>query len=679
MEDIVIRQFAELMLKKIGRVRASDYKQPWISTRGTPYNIASGKDYSGINELLLSWNSEFLGYKYPAFMTFKQANDVGARVKRGEKGFPVVYWDFFYLHKETGERILPEAYKKLSEEEKEKYRFSTIVKHSTVFNVDQTTLEIDNQKEWNKVIKHFSANVFKGDVHLGIESMIDKQSWVCPIQYGGNKAYYAPSKDLIRLPPKENFFNAEAFYSVLFHEMAHSTGHPDRLNREMSGDFGKESYAREELIAEMTAAITLSKIGISSVIREENAQYLKYWSQYVQSGRKEIMNLLREIGKASSMITERIALKEQLQIEQNDHNKTTKGKQFEYRNEVRATSYREYKEKVSIMQLAADLGYKPVKGKYTKSRPVLRDDNGDTIIIKNPTVSSQQLYWNTGSSEHGDVINFIECNLDRFNVSENNKIDTINKVLGKYAESHYDNTQFLGTAVSQKKLFREEDLAIMNPEVNDLHFLTRERGISKKTVEDFLPFIRLVNERGYNNIGFPFTIAGEDNRVVGFELRNYGSFKSFSSGGDKINGTWIADFSSRRSEVNQIFFFESAIDAMSFYEVYKGKYNQGASVFVSTGGFPCTQQFANVIGAYPSTAKVFGCHDNDLAGHVYNIMLASVKEGKTVLRHKKDDSIEFILENKSISLCNEDVSLEKFIEKSGLKTEVSAIVPGAKD
>jgi hypothetical protein len=224
-------------------------------------------------------------------------------------------------------------------------------------------------------------------------------------------------------------------------------------------------------------------------------------------------------------------------------------------------TFREYRDRVSILQVAEYLGYLPVKGKYTNARPVLRDASGDTILVKNPTTPSVQLYWNLGSSEHGSVIDFVKNNLNRFAESGRNETDRMNNVLAKFAGVAYDNTRYMNQSVSAQAVFRESDYRVIVPDVGMLDYLTDERRIGADTVKEFLPFIRVIENNGYKNVAFPFTIADTDNRVRGFEIRNR-AFKSFSAGGDKVNATWVADFSDNRSMVNQIFFFESAIDAI---------------------------------------------------------------------------------------------------------------------
>lgn len=340
------------------------------------------------------------------------------------------------------------------------------------------------------------------------------------------------------------------------------------------------------------------------------------------------------------------------------------------------TSFQDYKNRVSILQVAEHLGYKPVKGKSTKARPVLRDAVGDTIIIKNPTTPSSQVFWNTNNNQHGSVIDFVKYNLSRFANSGRNEIDGINQVLSGFSGVPYDNTKYLNNIVSVQKIFNESDYKILIPSVNDLSYLTGERLLDNRTVTDFLPFIRIVQtDNGFKNIAFPFTIADRDNIVRGYELRNKGGFKSFSAGGDKVNASWIADFSVHKIDVDSIYFFESAIDAMSFYELHNRKININNAVFVSSGGNPCIEQFKHVLTAYPKHVKIYGCHDNDLHGHLFDISLACLKADMVCQKFKKDNSVEFLVNDKRFTLDNDKINLKNFAFKADCNIDVKSIKP----
>jgi len=339
-------------------------------------------------------------------------------------------------------------------------------------------------------------------------------------------------------------------------------------------------------------------------------------------------------------------------------------------------SFRDYRDKVSILQIAEFLGYKPLKGKYTPARPVLQDGAGDTILIKNPTNPSTQVYWNLGnSSEHGSVIDFVKNNINRFAMSGRNDIDSLNIILSHFSGIEYDNSKYMNDHVTVQKIFCENDYKTSIPKLANLKYLTDGRKLNPETVQSFLPFIRIVENMGYKNIGFPFTVADSDNTVRGYEIRNFG-FKSFSAGGDKVNATWNAIFADNRDAVKNIFFFESAIDAMSFYELKKNdKLDMENAVFISSGGFPCVEQFSHVLKGFPDTVKLFACHDNDLAGHLYDILLACVRAKQTCIKNKLNESVEFITKEDTFTLPNDRVTLKNFLHKAGFLSDVIALKP----
>jgi len=339
-------------------------------------------------------------------------------------------------------------------------------------------------------------------------------------------------------------------------------------------------------------------------------------------------------------------------------------------------SFREYRDRVSIMQIAEYLGYKPLTGKFTKARPVLRDAAGDTILIKNPTNPSTQLYWNLGNNEYGSVIDFVKNNINRFsNLRGRNDIDSINIILNSFSGIAYDNSQYMNKPVAEKSIFRLDDYQIESPDIRQLKYLSHERKLNQQTIKDFLPFIRIVENNGFKNVAFPFTVPDEDNIVRGYEMRNFGNFKSFSSGGDKVNASWVADFSPTNVQVSKIFFFESAIDAMSFYELKPVAFEKERSVFVSSGGYPSIGQMQHVFNAFPNALQVFGCHDKDLSGHLFDIQLACLRENLTLLKTKNADSVIFTINNKTCQIENEKVSLKYFLQKCGIETNVKALKP----
>lgn len=309
--------FTELMIERIKEI-SSDWKKPWITNnnhfQGEPQNINGGR-YNGINSLALYLLCEKYNYSIPVFMTWNQARDLDLRIEKGAKSFPVVYWGMLCVDRETGKKKIDyEDYKNLTDEEKEKWKVIPFMKPFNVFNVDQTNLKVQKPELYQSLLDKFKTNIQPvQDVngmfaHPALDEMIKKDLWYVPI-YPKNQdsAYYSPSKEVIIVPTKEQFRDGESFYATLLHEMAHSTGHSSRLNRLKPAMFGSYDYGREELVAELSAAIVSSNIGISSSIREENAQYLKSWIKTIKEKPDFLFSVLSDVNKASQMIIDKTA------------------------------------------------------------------------------------------------------------------------------------------------------------------------------------------------------------------------------------------------------------------------------------------------------------------------------------------------------------------------------------
>jgi len=317
-----LEKFAELMIEKIQQV-SNDWTKPWISTpAGMPRNAITGRSYSGMNDLMLFFATEKHNYKLPAFLTYDQALKEGTFVKKGEKATAVVYWQRSYQNIENPKKFIKrDEYNNLTKEEKDKYREKLLLKEYAVFNVEQTNLKEDKPELYKILEDSFNVPKLKDEngmfKHAGIDNMIENQSWVCPVNVkDSTRAFYSRDKDEITIPLKAKFNAGESFYSVVLHEMAHSTGTEDRLNREYGKIFGDAKYAKEELVAEMTAALTCGEQGISSTLREENAKYLKGWLENLRAKPNFILSVLSDVQKASYMIHDAIPLVEEVKAEE---------------------------------------------------------------------------------------------------------------------------------------------------------------------------------------------------------------------------------------------------------------------------------------------------------------------------------------------------------------------------
>ena len=323
-EDKALDLFADMMIERIQSLSGKDgWKKPWF-TEGTlswPKNL-SGREYNGMNALMLMMHCEKEGYKIPRFCTFDRIqlfNKAGKKdeeqkprvsVLKGEHSFPVMLTTFTVVNKETKEHIKWEDYKLLSQEEREKYNVYPKLQTYHVFNVAQTNLKEVRPEFWEKLEQEYSMPKAEKDEQFAFEPvdrMIADNRWICPIKpMFGDSAYFSISKNEIVMPEKRQFKDGESFYSNLFHEMGHSTGAEGQLDRIKPATFGSAEYAREELVAELTAALTAQRYGMTKHLKGDSAAYLKSWLDSLKESPQFIKTTLLDVKKATSMLTQHI-------------------------------------------------------------------------------------------------------------------------------------------------------------------------------------------------------------------------------------------------------------------------------------------------------------------------------------------------------------------------------------
>lgn len=339
--QVALDRFAEMMIERMEKMKESDWKQGWIGGAngfaGLPQNVG-GRNYSGSNSFFLQLQTAAKGYQLPVYLTFNQAHNLKAHVLKGEKSFPVVYWDMMVKDKD-GKKVSSDEYKAMTKEERKNLDVIPFIKAFPVYNVDQTNLREVQPERVQKLIDKFKVPELRDTqgmyAHQALDRMIQEQSWLCPIQADRreNGAYYSPSRDIVVLPMKAQFNTGSSpdeiyrdgmeFYSTMLHEMTHSTMTPERLNREMGGKFGDPKYAKEELVAELTAAMISHSMGFDSKITDNSAAYLDSWIGVLKKEPKFIVSIMADVNKASDLILDhvdkqRLALGEQPYLAKND-------------------------------------------------------------------------------------------------------------------------------------------------------------------------------------------------------------------------------------------------------------------------------------------------------------------------------------------------------------------------
>lgn len=283
------------MIGRMEQMKSVGWHKGWIggatAPSAMPQNV-SGRGYSGSNSFFLQLDTALRGYSMPVYLTFKQTNDLGAYVKKGESAMPVLYWDIMARDKD-GRKITKDTYRKMSLAERMQVQTIPFLKAYNVFNVDQTNLAEVKPDKVEALKKLFAPPELRDAEGMftskALDRMFEKQEWICPIQYDKQVpgAYFSPSKDIIVIPRKEQFNIGKTpeevykdgmeYYSTALHEMAHSTGTEPRLNRGSHEKFGDAMYAKEELVAELTAAMVGNSMGFDKRILDNNAAYLDGW------------------------------------------------------------------------------------------------------------------------------------------------------------------------------------------------------------------------------------------------------------------------------------------------------------------------------------------------------------------------------------------------------------------
>ncbi|MFZ5557668.1 MAG: ArdC family protein [Pseudomonadota bacterium] len=242
-----------------------------------PFNLKTSARYRGVNTVNLWLTAQACGYSSPAWLTFKQARELGGHVRRGEKATLGVFYASAEVVDEQAEG-----------EDKRSHAFP-IVRPFWVFNLDQ----IDGIADAEEPSETFAPIAAAEAVIAGSKARIIE---------GGTRAFYSPQDDEICLPERSRFISAEAFYGVALHELTHWTGHPSRLNRDFSGRFGSEAYAFEELIAELGSAFLIADIGLVDATLDGHASYVSSWLRILKNDKRAVFTAASQAVKAHEFL-----------------------------------------------------------------------------------------------------------------------------------------------------------------------------------------------------------------------------------------------------------------------------------------------------------------------------------------------------------------------------------------
>lgn len=269
---------------------AGEFQLPWIGNTATsfarPVNVASRKPYNGVNIVSLWVAAQASDYPSNVWGTYRQWQEAGCQVRRREKSSLVVFYKTFDVEQTNDQTGWAE------QAERKVLRASWVFNAAQVDGFPLDQVDIPDRPAFDPIARAEAFVTATGAV----------------IEEGGDKACYVPSADIIRMPERRRFMGtsttspAEGFYSTLCHELTHWSGSKGRLSRDLSGRFGTEAYAMEELVAELGAAFLCGDLGLVPEPRLDHAQYIKHWLTVMKSDKKAVFTAASKASEASNWL-----------------------------------------------------------------------------------------------------------------------------------------------------------------------------------------------------------------------------------------------------------------------------------------------------------------------------------------------------------------------------------------
>jgi len=288
----MFKMVQENLIKQIESADPKNWQLPWHRGLSLPKNGNTRNNYKGTNLFMLMFRQEQMGYKTPLWASYKQWEEKGAQVRKGEKATYILRPVFKNKVDENGNVVRGENGRPVQQ-------LSTWTA-VPVFNIDQTDgLDAD------EIMAEFRGGegLTEGQRVQNLEDALSEIGAV--VNVGGDSAYYSPSTDQITVPPFESFKSKEQYYGTVAHEVMHWTGHSSRLDRPNLNKFGTPEYAKEELVAEIAAAYFLAAVGLTPEPREDHAQYLKGWLKALKDDPDALKNAFVEAEKAANFAIDR--------------------------------------------------------------------------------------------------------------------------------------------------------------------------------------------------------------------------------------------------------------------------------------------------------------------------------------------------------------------------------------
>ena len=596
----------------------------WYKVGGTPRNGKTSKPYNGLNALWLYLLGEHKGYTDPRWVTYQQAKDLNASVKAGEKSANIFYWSWY--DKKTKKPFDDATVKDMDKDERQKYlneNVRPVLKYYQVFNAAQC----NNFPKLNVEQKEMTADE-RARQNAKIEKIISNSA--APINYdGGNRAYYSPMSDSIHLPEIKRFHTMQDYYATALHEIAHSTGHASRLNREMIGKFGTSDYAKEELRAELASVFMQLDYDISVEGKhfENHAAYLQSWLKRVRDDQKEFFAAVTDAEKISEYVGERYLQAHAVDVAEIESENTTEKRTTDEAVTVRANS--------DVYGIIYDWkGLKEENSIYTAAQlkeldeAFVPEDRYDGAIAANKTYMAIRLTGKTPEETDQNVREFL--------TGRYNEAGDIEYIEGWYWETGEENF-FTGEKNETTLEYIDrlqippEDLRMKEEYAN----AQRQKKIDK-IVDD------IVNEGTKNttqgNWSSLFNEFGEDERFVRDYIKN------------------IAEALENREEVSDVVVTDKGIDT-NYYTDYCPNIEKNVEVSQK----PLVVNFYAGPGAGKTTSAME--------------LTAALKKAGVNVEYVQEYAKELVLENRTELLADQQhVTDEQYHRLDRLRNSVDVIV-----
>ena len=308
--DRLASRYAELFVSVFDRI-ADVPDTPLVAPSASPQCGIEGVAFRGSNAVVASMVASEKGYLVPSWMTLRRANDLGLRIRAGERGIPVVHYDRYYEDVQTRKRD-PEMddarYAALSDEERKRWGRRCYMQYWPEFNVAQTNFAEVYPEQWDALCAEFGAPPVRAECPA-LDAALLEGVWLCPVRV--SEAYssmaYAENYDEVRCPPKVEYVDEGRFYGDLAYTLARSTGGEGRLDRDINcAELSRA--AREELVCELAGATVATLAGAQSTLQDRNLVNLRAWVNAIRENPAVIFSAVNDAAKAADMVSTTLGL-----------------------------------------------------------------------------------------------------------------------------------------------------------------------------------------------------------------------------------------------------------------------------------------------------------------------------------------------------------------------------------